>query len=157
MSEGQSGDQQIVVQYRDAPAVDETAARNRQTLLDALDQFMAGNADDFWSIFDQDVVFHEAACLPYGGAHKGLAATKRAFARMSATFESLQAVFEAVLASRDIVILYQSITFRVKENGNTGTLPVAEMYRFRGGKVIEWRALYFDANMVAQAIAGDRA
>jgi len=61
---------------------------------------------------------------------------------------------ERFLAAEDIVILYQTISFRVRENGNTGSLPVAEMFRFRDGKVIEWRALYFDACMVARAING---
>jgi hypothetical protein len=31
-------------------------------------------------------------------------------------------------------------------------LPVAELFRFRDGKVVEWRALYFDACMVSKAI-----
>jgi limonene-1,2-epoxide hydrolase len=67
----------------------------------------------------------------------------------------MRSVMEAVLASRDIVIIYQTITFEAKATGQTGTLPVCELFRFRDGKVIEWRAHYFDACMVAKAIKGD--
>ena len=35
-------------------------------------------------------------------------------------------------------MVYQTITFRIRANGNTFTIPMAEMFRFRGGKVIEW-------------------
>jgi ketosteroid isomerase-like protein len=147
-------DLKIELQYRNSPEDKNIVARNRQTLRDALDALVAGKVESFWSIFDPDVVFHEAPCLPYGGAHKGLEATKEAVGRLSAAYSSMRTVFEEVLAAGNIAIAYQTITFRVKENGNTCTLPVAELYRFRNGKVVEWRALYFDSNMVAQAITG---
>ena len=60
-----------------------------------------------------------------------------------------------VLTAGEYCILYQTITFTVAANGNTGTLPVAEMFRFRDGRIVEWRANYFDACMVAKAIAGE--
>jgi ketosteroid isomerase-like protein len=145
---------ELILRYREPPQDEAIAARNRRTLMDALDALAAGNLDAFWSIFDADVVFHEAPCLPYGGVHQGLEATKQAFERMGRMYSSMRAELEAVLAARDIAILYQTITFKVRDNGNTGSLPVAEMYRFRDGKVVEWRALYFDSNMVAQALSG---
>jgi ketosteroid isomerase-like protein len=145
---------EMVVRYHEPPG-DDVAKRNRQVFVEALDALVAGDADAFWSIFDPDVVFHEAACLPYGGSHHGVEATKRAFGHMVQTYSSMYADLEAVLASRDIVMLYQTIKFRVRENGNEGTLPVSEMYRFRDGKVVEWRALYFDADLVARAIRGN--
>lgn len=154
MEAGQSSNFPIVVRYRDIPVVDEVAERNRRTLLGALDKLLAGDAEGFWSIYDPDVVFHEASCLPYGGAHRGLTAARQAFRHIEQVFKSLHSVFEAVLAAEDIVILYQTITFSVRENGNSGSLPVAELFRFRNDKVVEWRAHYFDACQVAQAIKG---
>lgn len=146
----------ITLQYRNSPGNPDVAEKNRIAVLDALDAVVAGDVESFWSMFDPDVVFHEADCLPdYGGVHKGLEATRRVFGRLSDVFSRNQVVFEQVLAAGDIVIAYQTISFEVKANGNTGTLPVAELFRFRNGKVIEWRALYFDSNMVANAIRGD--
>lgn len=103
---------------------------------------------------DNDVTFHEASCLPYGGTHRGLEATKAAYARLCSSFVSMHAEMEAVLASRDIVVLYQTITFVAKDTTIGGTLPVCELFRFKEGKVIEWRALYFDACVVAKALTG---
>jgi uncharacterized protein len=105
-------------------------------------------------MYDPDVVFHEAACLPYGGAHKGLPAVKQAFARLAGTYDKMHTVFEEILAAGDIVITYQTVALRVKANGNRVTFTVAELFRFRDGKVIEWRAHYFDSAMVAKAITG---
>jgi len=153
----EDSDLEMVLAYRQQPEDPAVAARNRRILLEALDAIAAGNVEDFWSIFDPEVVFHEASCLPhYGGEHRGLAATQQAFERMSSVFSKTRSVFETVLAGGDLAILYQTITFEVAANGNAGTLPVAELFRFRDGKVVEWRALYFDSAMVAKAISGDR-
>ena len=144
----------MIPAYKDATEGPETVARNRQTLLNALDAIEAGNWDAFWDMFDPDVTFHEADCMPYGGAHHGLEAAKRAYGSISDVFDIGPVVLEALPADRDIVILYQKVTFKVRANGRTRTLPVAELFRFREGKVIEWRALYFDSNTLANAIAG---
>jgi ketosteroid isomerase-like protein len=144
----------LELQYREVPEDPETAEKNRKILLDALDALVAGDAEAFWSIFDPDVVFYEAPSLPYGGVYRGLEATKAAGVHISAAFASMRTVFEAVAAARDIVMVYQTISFRTKETGNTAAMPVSELYRFRNGKVVEWRALYFDAAMVTQAITG---
>ena len=71
----------MVLAYRDAPDFDDTAQRNRALLAGALDQIEAGNFEAFWDIYDPEVTFHEASCLPYGGTHRGLAATKAAYAQ----------------------------------------------------------------------------
>lgn len=133
---------------------DEKTERNRETLLSAFDSLAAGDADSFWAIFDPDVVFHEPSSLPYGGAHRGIKATQDAVSRMSGAYGQLRTTFEEILFARDIALAYQTITYRIKGNGNTGTMPVAELYRFKDGKVIEWRALYSDPAVLASAIAG---
>jgi ketosteroid isomerase-like protein len=145
---------QMAPLYRQSPGADERAKANRQRLIDAFDAIVAGDMAPFWALFDPDVTFHEAHCLPYGGAHQGLEATQRAYAEMSATYSGMKTVCEDVLTSGDLCILYQTITFTVAANGRTGTLPVAEMFRFRGERIIEWRANYFDADLVARAIRG---
>jgi ketosteroid isomerase-like protein len=146
--------QGMVLDFRDAAGFDATAEANRALLIGALEQIEAGNFDAFWDIYDPDVTFHEASCLPYGGTHVGLEATQRAYAQLSATFSEMKAVMEAVLASRDLCVLYQTITFRTAAAGVKASFPVCEVFRFRNGKVIEWRACYFDACLMADAIAG---
>jgi len=131
---------------------DEKTERNRTILLSALDLLAAGDADSFWENFDPEVVFHEPSSLPYGGAHRGIEATQQAVARMSGAYAQLHTAFEEILFARDVALAYQTITYRIKGNGKTGTMPVAELYRFRDGKVIEWRALYSDPAKLAEAM-----
>lgn len=147
----------MILEYRNSPGVDATALANRQALLAAFDGLLAGDDAGFWSLFDDDASFHEASCLPYGGSHQGIAAIKRAYAQMSATFSAMRTVFHEVLTAGEFCILYQTITFTIAANGNTGSFPVAEMFRFKAGKIIEWRANYFDACAMAWAINGDSA
>jgi ketosteroid isomerase-like protein len=147
-------DQAMVLSYREAPGSDEVSERNRALLVDALERLSGGDTDAWWAIYDPEVTFHEASCLPYGGAHRGLEATKTAFGQLSDTFSDMKSVMEAVLASRDLCILYQTITVTSKDAGVTVTFPVCEVFRFRNGKVIEWRACYFDACLMAKAING---
>ena len=138
-------EQKMDENYRGSPAYDATAEANRKILTNALEAMHMGDDDSYWSIFDPDVTFHEASCLPYGGTHVGFEAAQKAYLHLCTHFSKLTGDIEAVLASRDLVIIYQTITFEAAESGATGTLPVAEVYRFRNGKVIEWRANYFDA------------
>jgi len=144
--------QSIQLDYKNHPAFDETAQANRQAIADALDAMAAGDADSFWALFDPHVTFYEASCLPYGGAHKGLEATQKAFGELAASFSKMYSEFEALLASRDIVILYQHIEFEAAKTGKTGGFPVAELFRFRDGRIVEWRAHYFDACEMAEAL-----
>jgi ketosteroid isomerase-like protein len=154
MESGQTSDFPITINFRDQPVTDSVAESNRKTFIKGLTSLLDGDVEAFWAMYDPDVVFYEASCLPYGGAHKGIAAARQAHGQIEQYFGSLHSVFDAVLAAEDIVILYQTISFKVRENGNTGSLPVSELFRFRDGKVIEWRALYFDACLVASAIKG---
>jgi hypothetical protein len=151
----EGSDLSIALAYRNAPDDRDTAESNRKIVMEVLDRLVAGEGNAFWEMFSPDVVFHEAACLPYGGAHRGIEATQKAFDVLCNTFSDNRVVFEQVLAAGDMVIAYQTISFRVAKTGNTGTIPVAELFRFRDSKVVEWRACYFDSNLVAAAIDPD--
>jgi ketosteroid isomerase-like protein len=143
----------MVLEYQDYSG-DERAvsARNQKAVMDALDAVKNGDFELFWALFDPEVVFHEAPCLPYGGSFVGFEAAKKAYLNLSSHYAKMNTVVKAVLAGHDYVIIYQTIAFEVAANGNKGGLPVSEMLRFRNGKVIEWRALYFDAAMVTQLL-----
>jgi len=138
--------------YRDAPAFDEIAQANRKALTGALDAIADGNTDALWDIMHPDVTFHEATCLPYGGVHRGLDAVKQGYLQMAGSFSGLHSDLEAVLASRDLVIIYQAVNYTAASTGKSGTMTVAELFRFRDGKVIEWRAHYDDACHTAEAL-----
>ena len=142
----------IDLKYRSAPGTEDTE-QNRRNLLDTMDRLVGGEQDALWTLFDPEVVFHEAECLPYGGSHYGLEAARAAHGTIYQYFDSIKIDLEQVLAAGNIAIAYATMHYRVRKNGRTGTFTLAEVYRFRQGKVIEWRVHYFDASKVAEALA----
>jgi len=150
-----TADQELVLGYQSGGGVSQQAIANRQTLIDVFEQLQRGEEQGFWDLFDPDAAFHEASCLPYGGTYQGLKAIKQGYLAMCATFSAMKSEFHEVLTAGDYCILYQSIEFTVAANGNKGGFPVAEMFRFRNGKIVEWRANYFDACLMAKLIKGE--
>ena len=146
---------QAKLRYRDPTVAPEETDRNRQAVLAAFDAVAMGDGDPFWALFDDAVVFHEAESLPYGGTFHGIEAVRAAHARIRPYFDRLDADIEQVLAAGDMVLAYLQLDFRVAGNGRSGSMPVTELYRFRDGRIIEWRALYFDAGAIAAALAAD--
>jgi ketosteroid isomerase-like protein len=144
----------VDLKYLAEPCTEDTE-RNRKNLLDTMNRLVGGEQDALWSLFDKDVVFHEAECLPYGGSHYGLDAARAAHATIYDYFDTIKIDLEQILAAGDIAIAYATMTYRVRKNGRTGTFTLCEVFRFREGRVIEWRVHYFDANKVAEALAAD--
>lgn len=145
----------LVLRYRESPGDEAIAESNRQTLLTACDALLEEKGEEFWKILDPDIVFHEPGCLPWGGVYRGVEATIKAHANNHVVFDRVRTVFESVSAADDIVMVYQTSSFRVRANGNTITMPMVETYRFRNGKVIEWREIFFDPWALTQAIKGE--
>ena len=79
----------IDLKYLSSQSSQEDTERNRQNLLSALDRMVAGDNGALWELFDRDVVFHEAECLPYGGAHHGIEAAKAAHATIYDYFDRI--------------------------------------------------------------------
>jgi ketosteroid isomerase-like protein len=143
-----------VLDYCDSTGVDSIALANRKALLEVFEYFPSGDFNPFLALLDQEVTFHEAPCLPYGGSHCGIEATKRAFAEILATFSDARVEHHEVLTSGEYCIDYLTFRFRVAANGNTGTMPATEVFRFKNGKIVDWRVNYFDSHALAKAIAG---
>jgi len=152
---GQSDEHRISLDFLKTPAFDETAQENRRIFADALERMAGGDGEAFWSIFDPAVEFHESSCLPYGGVYKGLDEARRGYMLMCSAYSNMASHQEALLASNDLVILYQTVTFTVAANGRQGTFTAAELFRFRNSRIVEWRAFYSDPCLVARALAGE--
>lgn len=148
-------DYAIRLGYRDDPPSPEDTERNRENLLAAIDCLVKGEKEPFWALFDPEMTFHEAECLPYGGSYYGLEVAQKAHDQVYELFDRIHIELEQILAAGDLAIAYCTMRYRVRKNGLTGEFTLAEVYRFCAGKVIEWRIHYFDAGKVAQAIAAD--
>jgi hypothetical protein len=149
---GEVTDWEVVTTWRTSSGLGATANANRQALTDATLRIVAGDYEAYWALFDPDVRFHEAACLPYGGTHEGLAATQAAYHRIGAIFSALRSEQHEILAAGDYCCLYTTISFTLAANGRSGVMPVAELFQFRNGKIVDWRVHYFDAALFAELL-----
>jgi uncharacterized protein len=143
---------ELKLRFRETAGLEGIAARNREAIMRAYESLAAGNVDAWWSVFDPDVVFHEAACLPYGGTHRGLDAAKKANAGIFEAYDWSKAVIEDIAASGNMTIAYLDFSCRGKATGRTTSFPIAELYRFCNGKVVEWRACYFDVTLALDVL-----
>ena len=146
---------QCVLLYKQAEGSSESAAKYRDALLAAFDAFSAGDNKPFWALFDPELVFHVTPCLPYGGAHHGLDATRKALQAAHECYDQARLDVEQLLFGGDLALAYFQFNFRVRKTGRTASVPMSEMYRFRGGKIIEWRAFHFNATLMAEMLAAD--
>ena len=126
----------------------DTANRNRTALMQAYAALPVGDTEKWWSYFDPDVEFHEAPSLPYGQSTKGLEAAKQGMGDMFTAWKHINVRVEEFTAAGDLVIIYLHLTATSRKTGEVYAGPVAELFRFRNDKIIEWRPIYWDTHLV---------
>jgi ketosteroid isomerase-like protein len=130
--------------------IGEAAARNRVAVIKAYEAQYTGDWDTWWNLFDPDVEFQEAASLPYGTSVKGIEAAKQGVAGLFATWKELDMTIHEFVAGGDIVIAYLRLKATSRKTGKVYEGDTAEFFRFRGGKVVEWKAIYWDTHRVRE-------
>lgn len=147
-----SGEQTAFELVISAPAAFDTAAaeRNRKVLADAYAAVLAGNESAVFDCCADDVVFIEAASLPYGCVTKGVEEAKAGVAGAFGAWVKLKCEIEEFVAAGDIVIAYMHVTAQARATGQIYEGPTAEMFRLKDGKIVEWRVIYWDTHRVRQ-------
>jgi uncharacterized protein len=105
------------------------------------------------SMYDPDVVIHEALSLPYGGDYSGDDAVKRHAHAFSAAWQGLQSISDRrlveprFLADGDhvIVLWHQKGT---SADGEIFDMPAVSVYQMKGGRIIDSRMFHFDTAAV---------
>lgn len=133
-----------------ARQVSSEAEANRAALLAAYEGITKGDTDTWWALFDPEVAFYEAEGLPYGQSCKGLAAAQQGMGDMFATWKQISIDIEEFAAAGDMVIIYMQMTAVSRKTGKTYSGPVAELFRFRNGRIVEWRPVYWDTHKVRE-------
>jgi ketosteroid isomerase-like protein len=128
----------------------ETAARNRQALEHAYRVMLSGDMSALFALLAPDVQFHEAPSLPYGVSLTGSEAAKQGVAGMFSAWSELHIEIEELVAGGDLVIAYIQMRAVSRASGEVYEGPVAEVFRFRDGKIVEWRPIYWDTHRVRQ-------
>ena len=80
------------------------------------------------------------AGLNESGAYRGHAGLRQYVADMDETFEIVHAEVEDEVVVGDVVVLVGQIRYRGKESGLDDSMPAGWMLKFRGDKVLVFRA-----------------
>jgi ketosteroid isomerase-like protein len=138
----------LTLNIREDGGLNETARANRELLAKAYREMAAGDGDAIMRLLDPEVFFTEAPSLPYGCEARGIAEVRKAITGIHAAWRDLRAEILEYLAAGDLVIAYMVITGISEATGREYKGPLAELFRFRNGKVVEWRPLYWDTHEV---------
>ncbi len=97
-------------------------------------------------IIAKDAIYTQAIGLPYGGRFVGLPEWTQMFTKAQ-TYFGIKVVVQPVFFSTkegDQVIAHFSAMFRAKKSNKEMTLPVAELFTLKDGKITSITPFYFD-------------
>lgn len=97
-----------------------------------------------------DIIAHEADGLPYGGTYRGISGFERLLKLMYATWDDMYFQPIEFLSGGDYVICYVYLSGVGKKTGLSFSIPLAELYRFQDGKIIEFRPIYYDTKKCSE-------
>lgn len=131
----------------------EEARRNRDLIASVYEEATnSGRRVGMTDLLADDVVFYEAESLPYGVTAHGPEATRAGVAAMFAAWSHVRSEFLDYCASGDLVICYLRFTGTARDTGKVYDAYGTEVFRFRDGKIIEWRPFYWDTAAVIEAL-----
>lgn len=97
-----------------------------------------------------DIISYEADGLPYGGTYRGPEGFARLVRIMQGTWDDMYFRPTEFLSGGDYVICYVELSGVGKKTGLSFSMPLAELYRFQDGKIIEFRPIYYDTKRCAE-------
>lgn len=92
---------------------------------------------------DPDVVLHQSPDLPWGGAFHGHAGYADWAAQMSRAFDRLEVRDNRYFTDGDTVVITCRLITRSRSSGETLDLPMAQVVRVRGDRIVEFRPFYW--------------
>jgi uncharacterized protein len=88
----------------------------------------------------EDITWHEAGGMPYGGVyHGGQAVAEKVFGPITQDIPDFAVTAEEFIASDDEVAVVVRYTGTGKETGNKLDLPVVHVWDVRNGKITRFR------------------
>ena len=93
---------------------------------------------------DPDVVLHQSPDLPWGGEFRGHDGYEDWARQMSRAFDRLEVADTRVFADDDTVVITCRLVTRSRTSGETIDLPMTQVVRVRGGRIVEFRPFYWN-------------
>lgn len=110
----------------------------------------AGDFDTAETMLTDDFFIIEAEGLPMAGEYRGKTALRELYAHVFGTLKVADLEPEVMTAGDDYVVNMVSFRF---EDPSLAPAQLAELFRFRDGKVCEIRPYYFDPKPIVDAWA----
>jgi len=108
-------------------------------------------------ILHPEVVVHEAASLPFGGAHTGRAAALKLLGILFSGIDLDSVVRGDVLVRGERAAAFLEIPFLTADPANAQAMPIVETFIVRDGLITEIRPYYFDTAAIAAQLTGAKA
>ena len=105
---------------------------------------------------DPDVVLHQSPDLPWGGEFHGHAGYEDWAAQMSRAFDRLEVRDNRSFTDGDTVVVTCRLITRSRFSGETLDLPMAQIVRVRGGRIVEFRPFYWNVPAYRQTVGSSR-
>lgn len=130
--------------------MDSVAERNLAIVKQSYDAYKAGDWDGFFRPFDENIVVHEAASLPYGGEYRGIDELKTLSRRMLQTWEESSFNIMEFTAGGELVIVHFQMNILGRTTRKSFSFPVLELWRLKDEKVVEMRIFYWDTHKILE-------
>lgn len=117
----------------------------QEIVRDAYDALNRNDIPEMVKAFDSDIEWIEPADSPGAGTHRGLAVVTAHIAKARGTWAEGSCELQRLLVSGDRVLVFDHVHVRLKHETEWREGPIASVYRFRDGKVIQVR-IFFNRN-----------
>ena len=105
---------------------------------------------------DPDVVLHQSPDLPWGGTFHGHAGYEDWARQMSRAFGGLDVRDTRFFADGDTVVVTCRLVTRSRASGETLDLPMAQVVRVRGDRIVEFRPFYWNVPAYRDTVGSTR-
>jgi Ketosteroid isomerase-related protein len=122
--------------------------------------FAEGDVPAVLGMFADDIEWHEAEGMPYGGVYRGgEAVVQNVFGPISQDVEGFALTPEEFMAAGDTVAVVVSLTGTGKATGKPLDLPVVHVWDIQDGKAVRFRQFadtvkFADVVPAADSVAG---
>ena len=103
---------------------------------------------------DPDVVLHQSPDLPWGGEFHGHAGYEEWARHMSRAFDRLGVEDRRFFTNGDTVVITCRLVTRARATGETLNVPMAQIVRVRGDRIVEFRPFYWNVPAYRDVVGG---
>ena len=107
---------------------------------------------DMAATLDPGVVLHQSPDLPWGGEFHGHAGYEHWARQMSRAFDRLAVEETRFFVQADTVVIICRLVVRSRTSGKTLDLPMAQVVRVAGDRIVEFRPFYWNVPAYAQVV-----